>query len=871
MPHTDTTSTQRLDYKPPNFRIDSVDLRFHLSLEKTQVTSVLAIHNSNPPGDPIQLDGRNLQLVSVHIDDQALDTQDYDLSDNALLIRSSSKHFQLKIVTDVYPNKNTALEGLYQSNHFLLTQCEAEGFRKITFFPDRPDIMARYRVTLIADRTDFPILLSNGNLESAGDLKQNQHFATWDDPHRKPSYLFALVAGDLRKISKHYQTVDGRQVQLNIYAEHHNIDKCSHAMESLINAMQWDEQRFGLCYDLNIYNIVATDDFNMGAMENKGLNVFNSKYVLANPETASDTDFQMIEAVIGHEYFHNWTGNRVTCRDWFQLSLKEGLTVFRDQEFSADMQSAAVKRIDDVKRLRTAQFAEDAGPMSHSIRPESYIDINNFYTLTVYEKGAEIVRMYQTLLGVEGFRKGMDCYFQRHDGQAVTCDDFLQAMADANQTDLDQFSRWYSQTGTPEVSYSSHFDSTRKQLTMTFTQQLTSGIKKPLHIPIKVALFSNQGEAIELHSTTQDKASFETVIELTNTVQSYCFEQIKEPPIPSLLRGFSAPIILHQQQNDSDLALLMSRDSDAFNRWDAAQSYCQRIIMNIFNDPDYSIDSAFILAFKKMINDDQLDPALKAATMTLPSEIYLGDQLEIIDVEKIHKARKKLKQELSDQLTLELRALYSAHTKDDYSKDDYSKDSRSIANRQMKNCCLSYLALNSQGADICKSQFENANNMTDSITALSELVQHRHPFAKHALDEFYARWHHESLVMDKWLAIQASTPDASTVDTVKALCKHSVVDMTNPNKVRSLVGTFVHGNRIGFHQNNGAGYQFLADIVSNLDDINPQIAAKLVSAFNSWRRYDPSRQKLMKSQLIHISNRNNLSNAVYEIVSKALG
>ncbi len=873
-----SNTVHRESYLPFAWTLKQVKLRFEIGDEETRVISDLLLCR-NPlaaQSDDIELDGQQIELVSVHRDGHKLMPGDYSLSVDKLVIHNAPESCVLTIEVLTRPRENTTLDGLYPSGDFLLTQCEAEGFRKITYFPDRPDVMTRFEVTITADAKRYPVLLSNGNAVNSGELDNGRHWVCWNDPHAKPSYLFALVAGDLAYIEDHFVTCSGRNVTLRVYVEHENLDRCEHAMESLLNAMKWDEDRFGLEYDLDIYNIVATNDFNMGAMENKSLNIFNSKYVLARPDTATDNDYKGIEGVIGHEYFHNWTGNRITCQDWFQLTLKEGLTVFRDQEFSSDMQSRAVKRIQDVRDLRTRQFPEDAGPMSHPIRPDKYIEINNFYTMTVYQKGAAIIRMYHTLLGDAGFQKGMKLYVERHDGQAVTCDDFLAAMADANNTNLKQFGRWYGQSGTPEVVVRTDYDAERSRFTLNLSQRTPpthdQKEKLALVIPLAVGLLSPGGEEYPLQLIGEDKPSGTSrLLLLEEESQSFTFVGIPQIPVPSLLRDFSAPIKLRYSWSANDLAVLMAHDSDSFMRWEAAQLLAQGEILSnvdrIRRADSMDVDHCLVDAFRKLLMDSSADPALVAEAMMLPGEGYLAEQMDVVDVDGIHAARTFVK----STLATELKDLFQRRYESLYNAEVYSKSPVSIAQRCLKNVCLSYLLEIKCGEAFAEAQLAASDNMTDTLAALHGLVWAGASSAPAALSAFEQRWKDDALVMDKWFAIQASRPGVETIETVRTLTEHNAFSITNPNKVHSLIGTFSMANPTSFHASDGVAYRFHADRVIELDSLNPQVASRMASAFNQWKRYDMNRQELMKRELERIASVEGLSPGVFEIISKALG
>ncbi|WP_124951723.1 aminopeptidase N [Sulfuriferula thiophila] len=866
------------DYTAPRYLIDTVDLHFDLHDDYARITSRLSIHSNHEhsqQNQPLILQGERLKLIAVKLNDQLLTAGQYQLNEDSLTILDVPAGFTLEIVTEVKPQENKALEGLYKSGGHFCTQCEAEGFRKITYFLDRPDVMARYTTTIVADKK-YPQLLSNGNLVEQGELEDGRHWAKWVDPFKKPSYLFALVAGDLAHLHDTFITRSGRSVSLRIYVEQHNLDKTAHAMHSLKQSMRWDEDTFGLEYDLDIYMIVAVDDFNMGAMENKGLNLFNSKYVLAKPETATDADFDGIESVIGHEYFHNWTGNRVTCRDWFQLSLKEGLTVFRDQEFSADMSSRAVKRINDVRSLRTVQFPEDGGPMAHAVRPDSYIEIGNFYTSTIYNKGAEVIRMMHTLLGKAGFRRGMDLYFERHDGQAVTTDDFVKAMEDANQRDLTQFRRWYTQAGTPEISAAGVYDAATQSYTLTLTQSCpaTPGQphKEPFHLPIAMGLLDAQGADMPLQLEGEDAATGTTrVLELRDAAQTFRFINVAQPPLPSLLRGFSAPVKLHAHTSRTELAFLLGHDSDAFNRWEAGQRLAGEIILGLvaaYRDGQaMTLDDSFVQAIAKALHS-KLDPAVVAQLLTLPSELYLAEAMTTVDVEGIHLAREFVRKTLAQRLKADFEQAYRANSV----PGTYRFDAQNVARRSLKNLALSYLmTLNEPAARaLCMQQFNSADNMTDSIAALAALSNQDCTERALALAAFYDKWRHDPLVLDKWFGLQAMSQLPGTLAEVQALVQHPAFEIKNPNKVYSLIGAYTRSNPIRFHDISGAGYAFLADQVLHIDTFNPSVAARMLGALSRWRKFDATRQALMQAQLQRIIAQPGLSKDAYEVVSKSL-
>ncbi|MDD2723280.1 MAG: aminopeptidase N [Methylovulum sp.] len=874
-------TTYLKDYTVPEYLIHSVALNFVLNEELTHVTSRLSL-SRNPASASIEtalvLAGENLGLQRVVLNDDAeLGEGDYLQTQDTLTIFNvpQQQPFTLTIDNTINPKTNTALEGLYLSNGMLCTQCEAEGFRKITYFLDRPDVMAKFTTTLVADKIRYPVLLSNGNKIAHSDLPNNQHSVTWEDPFSKPCYLFALVAGQLECLEDHFITQSGRGISLQIFVEPHDLDKCAHAMQSLKNAMRWDEQVYGCEYDLDLYMIVAVSHFNMGAMENKGLNVFNTKFVLARPDTATDSDYEHIEGVIAHEYFHNWTGNRITCRDWFQLSLKEGFTVFRDQEFTGDRTSKAVKRIEDVNMLRTRQFAEDAGPLAHPIRPDAYIEINNFYTLTVYEKGAEVVRMIHTLLGAEGFRKGSDLYFARHDGQAVTCEDFVKAMEAANTVDLSQFRRWYSQAGTPVLTVSHAYNAAAQTLTLSIKQHCppTPGqtVKEPLHIPVKVGLIYPDGSIAPCQLDGGASAD-EVILELTEAEQDFVFTGLTANPAISVLRGFSAPVKLVMERSLEELAFLLSHDSDTFNRWEAGQQLVGQVISGLIadvqNNRELRLAPIIIEAFRQVLARPWEDLSYFSLLLSLPSETYLAEQMEVIDVVAIHKAREFVKLTLAENLQNALQTVYLNNHCDESGKFDAG----AIGRRRIKNTCLNYLCSLDDPAikNWAHQQFKTAKNMTDQMAALSVMVNNPHYARRQCLADFYQQWQHEALVIDKWFALQASSPTPDTFATVQALMNHPAFDLGTPNRVRALIGAFSQTNPLHFHAANGQGYQFLADQIIALNTLNPQVASRMISALTSWRHYDTGRQALMTAQLERIMSTEAISKDVYEIASKSL-
>ncbi len=864
------------DYGPPPYLIDHVDLEVDLGEEETRVLANLAIRRNPELREAptfLELNGEGLKLLFLGIDGRELEADEYRMEAEGLRIHQVPERFVLSSEVAIYPQENTALEGLYKSGSMFCTQCEAEGFRKITWFSDRPDVLARFTTTIVADKDKYPVLLANGNPVASSEITDGRHRIQWEDPFPKPAYLFALVAGDLRCHKDKFTTASGREVDLRIYVEPENIHKCDHAMQSLMKAMRWDEEKYGREYDLDIYMIVAVNDFNMGAMENKGLNIFNSKYVLARRETATDSDFQGIEGVIAHEYFHNWTGNRITCRDWFQLSLKEGLTVFRDQEFSADMGSRGVKRIQDVRMLRSHQFPEDAGPMAHPVRPDSYIEINNFYTVTVYEKGAEIVRMQYNLLGPEGFRRGTDLYFERHDGQAVTTDDFVKCMEDASGKDLQQFRRWYSQAGTPEIHITTEYDAARQRYMLIAEQSCpaTPGQpeKEPFHIPLSLGLLDASGNDLPLRLEGEPQAMGGTrVVELRRPRECFTFMDIPQRPVPSLLRGFSAPVKIHYDHSEQELMFLMAHDSDGFCRWDAAQSLSERILLRRVAG-ESGEPEGFLGAFRAALVDSTADKALLAEILTLPSESYLGEQMEQVDVDGIHLARESMKTLMAETLREDFLAIYESGRE----TGDYRIDSAAIARRSLKNLCLNYLMQlgDERIHQLCEDQYRAAHNMTDVMAALSFLAHSEAPQREALLQDFYNRWQSDPLVLDKWFTVQALSKRADTLDRVRELMAHPAFSLRNPNRVRALVGAFCSANPHRFHAADGTGYVFLADRVLELDALNPQVAARMLRIVARWRRYDSARQALMKAQLQRVLAQDNLSKDVYEVASKCLG
>ncbi|MCQ3000936.1 aminopeptidase N [Pseudomonas syringae] len=874
------------DYQAPEYLIDETHLTFELFDDHSLVHAQLVMRRNPERGaglPPLVLDGQLLELLSVKLGDVELSAADYQLTPDHLTLHPTAESFTVDTSVRIHPETNTALEGLYKSSGMFCTQCEAEGFRKITYYLDRPDVMSKFTTTLSADKHHFPVLLSNGNPIASGPEDDGRHWATWEDPFMKPAYLFALVAGDLWCVEDKFTTVSEREVTLRIYVEPENIDKCQHAMTSLKKSMRWDEEAYGREYDLDIFMIVAVNDFNMGAMENKGLNIFNSSAVLARAETATDAAHQRVEAIVAHEYFHNWSGNRVTCRDWFQLSLKEGFTVYRDSGFSADMNSATVKRIQDVAYLRTHQFAEDAGPMAHAVRPDSFIEISNFYTLTVYEKGSEVVGMLHTLLGGQGFRKGSDLYFERHDGQAVTCDDFIKAMEDANGVDLTQFKRWYSQAGTPRLAVSESYDSAAKTYSLTFRQSCptTPGqpgeSKQPFVIPVELGLLDKQGGEIPLRLQGEDAAAGNTrVISVTEAEQTFIFVDIAEQPLPSLLRGFSAPVKLSFPYNRDQLMFLMQHDSDGFNRWDAGQQLSVQVLQELIGQHQKGqplvLDQRLITALGTVLADTSLDQAMIAEMLSLPGEAYLTEISEVADVDAIHAAREFVRKQLADSLFDGLWARYTANRK--VSKaTEYVAEAEHFARRALQNIALSYLMLSQKPEVLAATieQFDTSDNMTERLTALAVLVNS--PFTAEkdkALAVFAENFKDNPLVMDQWFSVQAGSPLPGGLERVKTLMQHPAFNIKNPNKVRALIGAFAGQNLINFHAADGSGYRFLADLVIQLNGFNPQIASRQLAPLTRWRKYDSKRQVLMKDELVRIRDSGELSSDVFEVVSKSL-
>lgn len=861
------------DYQPPVFLIDSVDLKFDLFDDYVDVVSHLVIHrnpNNTAKGNTLFLNGDELELRSIFLDGVQLVADKYHISEEALVIENVPDSFELDIETRIYPQKNTALSGLYYVANTYCTQCEAEGFRRITYYLDHPDVLSRFTTTISADANRFPFLLSNGNKIEEGKLDQNRHWVKWQDPFKKPSYLFALVAGDFDVVSDQFTTHSGKNVDLRLFVEKGYRDQGHFALYSLKEAMRWDETTYGREYDLSIYMIVAIDAFNMGAMENKGLNIFNTKYILARPETATDDDYIHILSVIGHEYFHNWSGNRVTCRDWFQLSLKEGLTIFRDQHFTEDLVSHAVMRIRDVTSLREAQFSEDASPLAHPVRPESYIEINNFYTATVYNKGAEVLRILRTLLGKAVFRKGMDVYFSRHDGEAVTIEDFIRAMEDVSNQDLSQFKLWYSQAGTPVVNVVDEYDALKKIYTLTMHQSCPptphQSEKKPMLIPIRTSLLFP-------HRESDNKDENETVLNLTKASQSFQFTNILTRPVPSLLRGFSAPVILNYAYSNDDLIFLCKHETDSFNRFEALQKYILRIIINLVRD--YQQDKKLILTkgltdiFSYLLQREAEDKFALSEMLTFPSEKYIGEQMDYIDVGSIHAVREFVLFEIANTLQELFLKTYQLNQSNTLANQF---NVTQIGQRQLKNQCLAYLLLLPQFIELGMQQFNQAlgKNMSDTQAALAGLINTDSAARDKALMQFFATWQHDTLVVNKWFALQASSKLPNTLQQVKRLMHHDAFDIKNPNKVYALIGTFGYRNAINFHAENGEGYAFLRDTVEQLDQLNPQVAARMIIPLTRWQRYDKERQKLMREQLVLLKHNKKLSTDLYELVNKSI-
>jgi aminopeptidase N len=864
------------DYRPPDFTVEQVALHFELFDECTLVHATLIFQRSEGAAADaaLVLDGEELELLSIALDDRALADSDHRLEDGRLILPAAPRRGRLQTTVRLRPQFNTALEGLYRSRGLFCTQCEAEGFRKITWFPDRPDVMARYRVTIDADRDSCPELLSNGNCVAREELPDGRHRAVWEDPFPKSSYLFALVAGRLSRYEDCFRTAGGREVQLVLLVEEKDLGKCAHAMASLKRAMRWDEERFGLEYDLDVFHVVAVDDFNMGAMENKSLNIFNSSCVLASPDTTTDAGYQRIESIVGHEYFHNWSGNRVTCRDWFQLSLKEGFTVFRDAEFSADMGSRDLKRVEDVRVLRTLQFAEDAGPMAHPVRPASFIEISNFYTLTVYEKGAEVVRMLHTILGDEAFRAGADLYFERHDGQAVTCDDFLAAMEAASGRDLEQFSLWYSQAGTPEVTVTDTYDADSGRYRLSLRQHTppTPGQsdKQALLIPVALGLLGEAGNLrLQLEGETVGGESADNthrVLLLDETEKHFEFVGLPERPVPALLRGFSAPVRLHYDYDRSDLLALARRDDDGFVRWDAMQQLMVAVLDDL--QTGAAIDPRLLQVVRDIAAQDNVDPAIRAEMLQLPSESYLAElagHRGPVDVLAIHQSREQLRRAIAADSPQQWLSVYEALRV----REAYAPSGEQVARRALAGVMLELLVTSGR-SDLGESHYREADNLTDRLLALRAL-QREAPVAQvdALLEDFYARFGSETLAVNQWLQLQAGNPRGDALARVRRLMEHPAYDGNNPNKIRAVVGTFAKGNPVGFHRQDGAAYRFLGEVIEGLNARNPQIAASLLTPLTRWRNHGEG-GLLMRGELERLAALPKLSTDVYEVVAKSL-
>ncbi len=887
------TAIYRADYEAPAWWIDTVNLTFDLDPAKTRVLSKMRVRrNPEAPAQALRLDGDELNLARVMVNGGGTS---FKMDGDQLVLENlpeGNEPVELEIFTTCAPIKNTKLMGLYVSEDTFFTQCEAEGFRRITYFLDRPDVMAMYTVTLRASKAQYPVLLSNGNLVESGDLEDGRHFAKWVDPHKKPSYLFALVAGNLVAREQKIKSRAGRDHLLQVYVRPGDLEKTEHAMNSLMHSVAWDEARFGLSLDLDRFMIVATSDFNMGAMENKGLNIFNTKYVLASQATATDTDYANIESVVGHEYFHNWTGDRVTCRDWFQLSLKEGLTVFRDQEFSMDMagtaSARAVKRIDDVRVLRTVQFPEDAGPMAHPVRPDSYIEINNFYTVTIYEKGAEVVRMQHNLVGREGFARGMKLYFERHDGQAVTCDDFSQAIADANPDSplaqhLQQFRRWYSQAGTPVLKAVGQYDADARTYTLTLSQSCAPTVgqaeKLPFVIPVQMGLLTASGQPIALQLPGEDvaQAVASRMLVLTEAEQRFVFSNVSEAPVPSLLRSFSAPVVLEHEFSDADLLTLLAHDSDPFNQWEASQRlglrYALKAIAASGDASTEILPEAFIEAMRRVLRDDKLDAAFKDLVLTLPSESYIAEQLAEVDPQRVHAVREAMILQLASALQPEWEAAWEANRDTGaYRPDHVSAGRRALAGRALSMLCLQAARTGDtvwpgKAYQRCK----DAGNMTDRMAALSALVYSASPLAEQALQRFHALFKQDALVLDKWFALQGAASDrgGDVLPAVKALMKHADFQIKNPNRARSLIFSYCN-NAGAFHRADAAGYVFWADRVIEIDGINPQVASRLARVMDRWKKLAEPYRSAAREAIARVAAKPDLSNDVREVITRAL-
>ncbi|MGY4675371.1 aminopeptidase N [Ursidibacter arcticus] len=861
----------RKDYRQPDFTITDIYLDFQLDPEETLVTSRLSVQRKNPEATSLRLDGHSFQLVSVKLNGEIFSNYQQDNESLTLALENfPSDQFELEIKTLLQPSKNTSLQGLYQSGDGICTQCEAEGFRQITYMLDRPDVLAKYRTKLTACKSKYPYLLSNGNRIAQGDLDDGRHWVEWEDPFLKPSYLFAVVAGDFDLLQDKFTTMSGREVDLEIYVDRGNLDRASWAMASLKRSMKWDEERFGLEYDLDIYMIVAVDFFNMGAMENKGLNIFNSKFVLANPQTATDEDYMNVESVIAHEYFHNWTGNRITCRDWFQLSLKEGLTVFRDQEFTSDLWSRSAKRIEDVRFLRAFQFAEDASPMAHPIRPEKVIEMNNFYTVTVYEKGAEVIRMIHTLLGEEKFQKGMKLYVAENDGQAATCEDFVSAMERASGIDLQQFRRWYSQSGTPELTVADEYDEKRQTYRLHVAQMTPATAdqveKVNLHIPLKIALYGQNGEKLKLQ---HELLTVSDVLDVIHDNQTFEFHNVPQRPVPALLCDFSAPVRIDYNYTTEQLSTLLKYAENDFVRWDAAQTlFINELKANLTRHQQglaMSFSPELLDGLTLVLENANQDPELAALTLTLPKETEFAESFKVIDPAGIAVVRDFMQHQIAEALKDRFLVTYNQNK-----LTGYRVDAEDMAKRALRNVCLSYLAFTDVGNTLVHKHYHQADNMTDTLAALSAATKAQLPCRDQLLADFEEKWHHDGLVMDKWFALQATRPDDNVLELVQELLSHRSFNLKNPNRLRALIGSFASQNPRAFHAIDGSGYRFLVDMLIKLNETNPQVAARLIEPLIKLSRYDAQRQTLMRRGLERLKGLDNLARDLFEKIEKAL-
>jgi aminopeptidase N len=877
-----TTEPQAIhlsDYRPAPYKIPEISLDFYLDPETTRVRATMTVTRTATESEPLVLNGKNLKLVSLKLDGTALDESSYGIGPDTLTIHSPPANFSLEIETEIAPAKNTALEGLYMASGIFCTQCEPEGFRAITYYLDRPDILATFEVRIEARKDEFPILLANGNLVETDGVDGSRHFARWRDPFPKPSYLFALVAGDLGSITETYTTGSGRKIDLKVYVEHGNEARAEYAMDSLKRSMKWDEETYGREYDLDIFMIVAVSAFNFGAMENKGLNIFNDKLILASPETATDDDYARIECVVGHEYFHNWTGNRITCRDWFQLSLKEGLTVFRESEFAGDMRSHAVRRISDVKTLRLRQFQEDGGPLAHPVQPQSYIAIDNFYTATVYEKGAEVIGMLKAIVGAEKFRTGMDLYFDRHDGEAATVEDFVRCFEETSGRDLSQFRLWYRQAGTPEIKSSGQYDASTKSYRLTLAQKLgpTPGQpnKLPMHIPVSIGLIGKQSNKLLPLTLRGENAQGpeERILELKNSTHEFVFDGIEEEPVISLGRGFSAPAHFLDGNGRAEEAFLMRYDTDAFIRWDSSQDLALDVLLEMVatiqksNEP--VVDPLYLEAMDGVLQRAEEDPALAALMLMPPGESEVALAMTTIDPEAIHRARRKLICETAVAQGARLMDVYAnAHV-----TGPFSPSAVDAGKRLLRNAALRYVtaADDESAALLAHEHYGAATNMTDKIAGLAALSRIGGEHYQTALADFFEEFEFDPLVLDKWMSVQAMSPRADTISRVRSLMSHPAFSMKNPNRVRALIGAFANGNPLRFHDKTGAGYNLLGEVIQELDRLNPQTAARMTTAFETWRRYDKPRQALMRRELETLAAGKSISPNLYEIVAKILG